>query len=151
MFHPKLVLAPVDFSDPSFDAVDSAADIAARFGAGLVLVHVVPALPRLPPDVSIFSEGEYEVRLHDEAVKRMGALSAKYAERGIDVRSEVGIANDVAMEVLRLGEHHEADLIVIATHGMTRWNKLVFGSVADKVVRTASVPVLVLRTPPVGK
>src|SRR5664279_890691 len=107
MFHPKLVLAPVDFSDPSLDAVDSAADVASRFGAGLLLVHVVPALPRLPPDVSIFREGEYEERLHDEAVRRIGELAAKYSPRGISISTDVGLANDIAMEILRVGERHQ--------------------------------------------
>lgn len=145
MFHPKLVLAPIDFSDPSLDALESAVDVAARFGAGLLLVHVVPALPRLPPEISIFKEGEYEDRLHQEAVKRIGELAAKYSQRGISVQSEVGIANDVGMEILRVGERSQADLIVIATHGVTGFNRLVFGSVTEKVVHLAHCPVLVLR------
>jgi len=49
------------------------------------------------------------------------------------------------MEILRTAEHENADLIVIATHGMTGWRRLAFGSVTDKVVRTADCPVLVLR------
>jgi nucleotide-binding universal stress UspA family protein len=145
MFHPKLVLAPIDFSDPSLDAVESAADVASRFGAGLLLVHVVPALPRLPPEISLFKEGEYEDRLHQEAAKRMGELAARCSQRGISVKSEVGVANDVGMEILRVGERSQADLIVIATHGVTGFNKLVFGSVTEKVVRLAHCPVLVLR------
>jgi nucleotide-binding universal stress UspA family protein len=147
MFHPKLVLAPIDFSDPSLDAVESAADIASRFGAGLHLVHVVPALPRLPPEISIFKEGEYEDRLHQEAVRRIGELTARYSQKGISVKSEVGIANDVAMEILRAGERSQTDLIVVATHGVTGFNKLVFGSIAEKLVRMARCPVLVLRAP----
>jgi nucleotide-binding universal stress UspA family protein len=151
MFHPKLVLAPIDFSVPSLDAVESAADVASRFGAGLLLVHVVPALPRLPPEISIFKEGEYEDRLHQEAVKRIDALTARYSQRGISVRSEVGVANDVGMEILRAAERSQADLIVIATHGETGFNRLVFGSIAEKVVRMAPCPVLVLRASSGGK
>jgi nucleotide-binding universal stress UspA family protein len=49
------------------------------------------------------------------------------------------------MEILRIAEHNHADLIVIATHGMTGWHRLVFGSVAEKVVRLAHCPVLVMR------
>jgi nucleotide-binding universal stress UspA family protein len=64
------------------------------------------------------------------------------------VTSEVGTANEVAMEILRIGEHNNADLIVIATHGMTGWHKLAFGSVAEKVVRLAECRVLVLRAQP---
>jgi nucleotide-binding universal stress UspA family protein len=145
MLNPKLILAPIDFSHPALDALETAADLAARFGAALLLVHVVPALPKLPANVSIFKEGEYDSRLHEEAAKRMADLSAAYAQTGLSVRSEVGTADDVGMEILRIGEEQRADLIVIATHGAAGWKDLVLGSVAEKVVRLARGPVLVLR------
>jgi nucleotide-binding universal stress UspA family protein len=148
MFQPKVVLAPTDFSDPSRDAVETAAEVASRFGATLLLVHVVPMIPRLPAGVSIFKEGDYEQRLREEAGSRIADLSSKFAQTGISVQSEISIANDVAIEILRIAERHETDLIVIATHGTTGWKKLVFGSVAEKVVRLAHVAVLVLRAPP---
>jgi nucleotide-binding universal stress UspA family protein len=142
------VLAPTDFSDSARDAVEIAAGVASRYHATLVLVHVVPQLPRLPAKVSIFKEGDYEQALRDEASKRMAELSAKYAKTGVSVQSEVGLANDVGMEILRVAEHHKADLIVIATHGMSGWRELVHGSVAEKVVRMARGTVLVLKDPP---
>jgi nucleotide-binding universal stress UspA family protein len=151
MLQPKVVLAPIDFSDPAYDAVETAVRIASSFGATLLLVHVVPALPKLPAGVSIFKEGEYERTLHEDAVKRVAELSAKCAQAGVSVKSEVGTANDVAMEILRIAERHKADLIVIATHGMTGWNALAFGSVAEKVVRAAPGAVLVLKTQPQSK
>jgi nucleotide-binding universal stress UspA family protein len=61
------------------------------------------------------------------------------------VGSEVGTADDVGMEILRIGEEQRGDLIVIATHGATGWKDLILGSVAEKVVRLARSPVLVLR------
>jgi universal stress protein A len=145
MFTPKLILAPIDFSDPALDALETAADLASRFGAALLLVHVVPALPKLPTSVSIFKEGEYDSRLHGEAAKRLADLSATYAQSGLTVDSEVGTADDVGMEILRIGEEQHADLIVIATHGATGWKDLILGSVAEKVVRLGRSPVLVLR------
>lgn len=151
MLQPKLILAPIDFSNPSRDAVETAADLAVRFGAELLLVHVVAALPKLPPDVSIFKEGEYERRLHEDAERRLGAMAAEQKKKGLSVRSEVGVANDVGMELLRIAEHNHADLIVIATHGVTGWNQFLFGSVAEKVVRRAQVPVLLLRLGPENK
>jgi nucleotide-binding universal stress UspA family protein len=151
MLQPTLVLAPVDFSDPSHEAVETAADIASRFKAALFLVHVVPALPRLPAGVSIFKESEYEKSLHEDAVRRIGELAAQHSSAAISVRSEVGISNDVGMEILRIGERNKADLIVIATHGMTGWNALGFGSVAEKIVRMAQSAVLVLRASPEKK
>jgi nucleotide-binding universal stress UspA family protein len=148
MLQPKVVLAPIDFSDPAQDAAATAAHFASQFGAALLLVHVVPALPRLPANVSIFKETEYERTLHEQAVKRITELSAKYAQTGISVQSEVGTANDVGMEIVRIAERHKADLIAIATHGVTGWNSLLFGSVAEKVVRAAPCAVLLIKAPP---
>lgn len=52
------------------------------------------------------------------------------------------------MEIVRIAERQEAGLIVIATHGVTGWNRLVFGSVAAKVVSVAPCPVLMLKATP---
>ena len=147
MLPPKLIVAPIDFSDPARQAVDTAADMASRFGAALLLIHVVPALPRLPGSVSMFKEAEYERWLHEGAVKTIGDLSAKYEKAGIPVRTEVGTANDVGMEILRIAQKQKADLIVIATHGVSGWHTVLFGSVAEKVIRLSEIPVLLLKRP----
>ena len=151
MLPPKLILSPIDFSDPSHEALDTAADLAAGVGAELLLVHVVAMLPRLPSPATIFNEAEFEQELHKDAEKRLALLADKLRARGLKVRTEVGTANDVGMELIRIGDHNKADLIVIATHGMTGWHRLAFGSVTEKVVRLSHLPVLVLRTEPVGK
>ena len=145
MLPPKLILSPIDFSDPSQAALDVAADFAARFGAELLLVHVVPAIPDLPENVSLLKEGEYDQSLVDAAAKRLSDLAATVAHKNVKARTEVGTANDVGMELVRSADHNHADMIIIATHGMTGWHKIAFGSVAEKVVKQASCPVLVLR------
>ena len=53
----KTILAPIDFSDFSHNALDVATDLASRLGAELILVNVVPAIPDLPSSVSILKEG----------------------------------------------------------------------------------------------
>ena len=148
---PKMILAPVDFSSHSKDAVDEAADLAKRLDSQLLLVNVISALPKLPSASAFFHEAEFEQELHKQAESQLAAIAQKYAAMGITVRTHVGTANDVAMELLRIGEHEGVDLIVIATHGMTGWHKLAFGSVTEKVVRLASCPVLVLRADPGAK
>jgi nucleotide-binding universal stress UspA family protein len=145
MLPPKLILSPVDFSDSSHGAVDVAADFAARFGAELLLVHVMPAIQDLPESVSILKEGEYDQSLADAAAKRLSDLAAGLAQKNVKARTVMGTANDVGMELVRIAEHEHADMIIIATHGMTGWHKIAFGSVAEKVVKQASCPVLVLR------
>jgi nucleotide-binding universal stress UspA family protein len=151
MLPPKLILSPIDFSDPSHEALNTAADLASQFGAELLLVHVVPMLPRLPSPATIFNEGEYEQELHKDAVARLKELTSKLTEKGLKVRSETGTANDVGMEIIRIAEHNNVDLIVIATHGMTGWHRLAFGSVAEKVVRLVTCPVLLLRAEAAAK
>ena len=145
MLPPKLILSPIDFSDSSHAALDVAADFASRFGAELLLVHVLPAIPDLPENVSILKEGEYDQSLRDAAAKRLADLAATLAQKDVKVRTEMGTANDVGMELVRVAEHERADMVIIATHGMTGWHKIAFGSVAEKVVKQATCPVLVLR------
>jgi nucleotide-binding universal stress UspA family protein len=145
MLPPKLILSPIDFSDSSHGALDVAADFATRFGAELLLVHVMPAIEDLPKSVSVFKEGQYDQSLDDAAAKRLADLAATLAPKNVKARTEMGTANDVGMELVRIAEHEHADMIIIATHGMTGWHKIAFGSVAEKVVKQASCPVLVLR------
>ena len=148
MLSPKLIMSPIDFSQHSHEALDAATDLASTFGAELFLVHVVPAIPRLPSAAAILHEREYEEELHNGATARLDEMVKAIEDRGLKARGEVGTANDVSMELLRIAEHNGVDLIVIATHGMTGWHKLAFGSVTEKVVRLAPCPVLVLRARP---
>jgi nucleotide-binding universal stress UspA family protein len=145
MMPPKLILSPIDFSTHSDDAVNVAADLATRLDSELCLVNVVPMLPRLPSAEVVFHEADYEHALHADAEQRLGELARKLAQNGLVVKTVVGTANDTGMEIVRVAEQSNADLIVIATHGMTGWHKLAFGSVAEKVVRMAICPVLVIR------
>jgi nucleotide-binding universal stress UspA family protein len=145
MMPPKLILAPIDFSDASRAALDVAADMASRFGAELLLVYVVPAIPDLPKDVSIFKEGEYDKSLENKDAQRLKDLAGTVANKNVKVRTELGSGNDVGMELIRIAENEHADLIVITTHGMTGWREFAFGTVAEKVVKQADCPVLVLR------
>ena len=79
------------------------------------------------------------------ATKRLAALAGGLASKNVKARTVVGTANDTGMELVRIAEQNHADMIIIATHGMTGWHKIAFGSVAEKVVKQASCPVLVLR------
>ena len=148
MLPPKVIVSPIDFSVHSDGALKTAADLALRFGSELCLVHVMPALPNLPSLRSFFKEGEYEQTLQADAEKQLAQMVEKIAGHGVKARSAIGTANDTGMEILRTAELNHADLIVIATHGMTGWHQLAFGSVAEKVVRLATIPILLLRAQP---
>lgn len=150
MLPPKLILAPIDFSDTSRAALDVAADMSSRFGAEVLLVHVQPAIQDLPSGVSIFKEGQYDQSLDDKAAKQLKDLAATVAQKNVKVRTELGTGNDVGMELVRIAESEHADLMVIATHGMTGWREFAFGSVAEKVLKQGGCPVLLLRAKAAG-
>ena len=61
--------------------------------------------------------------------------------------SSVEIGDDVASAILEVAEREKVDLVVISTHGLTGWHPLVFGSIAEKVMKLVACPVLLLRTP----
>ncbi|HVW29782.1 MAG TPA: universal stress protein [Polyangiaceae bacterium] len=141
----KRILAPIDFSDPSRDALDVAVDLATHYRAELLLVHVVPVIPSLGAGGALLHESEEQRKAHTDAEQRLAQLATLGTEKGISTRTEVGSANEVGMEIVRIAQHHQTDLIVIATHGMIGWRNVPFGSVADRVVKHAHCAVLVLR------
>ena len=141
----RIILCPLDFSEPSGKALDAAIEAAVQFGAELVLVHVVPAaVPGIPADPAFAFTGPegYEKELRVNAEEQL-TLAAKRVPSEIKSRRVVG-NGDAADEIARIATAENAELIVIATHGLTGWRHLVFGSVAEKVIRLADRPVLVI-------
>jgi nucleotide-binding universal stress UspA family protein len=82
-----------------------------------------------------------------EAARHFTTYKANLAVKGIKATSSIEDGNDVAGEILDAIEREHANLIVISTHGMSGWYPMVFGSIAEKVVKLAPCPILLLRTP----
>jgi nucleotide-binding universal stress UspA family protein len=78
--------------------------------------------------------------------KRLGETVEETVPDDIVCRTQVVVGHP-ADEIIRLAESEKADAIVIATHGRTGWRHLVFGSVAEKVVRLAGCPVISIPAP----
>jgi nucleotide-binding universal stress UspA family protein len=143
----RTIVCPTDFSEPSHAGILAASELATHFGATVCLVNIVAAIPALPPDPNyVFKLPEYEKLLHADAEKNLKQLRDQLIATGISTRIVVG-HGEAAEEIIVIAAHEQADLIVIATHGSTGWRHLVFGSVAEKVVRRAQCPVLTVRIP----
>jgi nucleotide-binding universal stress UspA family protein len=143
---PTKILVPVDFSPSSHAALESAADLAQHFAAALHLVHVVPMFPSSTlPDY--ISESKFTDGAKAEAERLFAAAIADLTSRGIKVSSSVEVGEDVATAILEAVEQNKADLVVISTHGLTGWHPLVFGSIAEKIMKLVPCPILLLRTP----
>jgi universal stress protein A len=139
------ILCPTDFSGPACTCVRTASELAEHFGAELLLVNVVPAIPTLPPDPNyVFKIPEYEKYLHADAEQQLRKAHAELVGKTVKVRTQVGHGS-AAEEIVLIAKTEGVDLIVISTHGSMGLERWVFGSVAEKVVRLAECPVLTVR------
>lgn len=145
----RRVLAPVDFSVASRFAVDHARVLAGAAGATLELFHVLPDL-EVPLPMNPAGLGASATVVTDLEPAAESALAELVAAPGADCRIETRVWHGPpAATILNRAEETGADLIVIASHGHTGLDRLLLGSVAERVARLASCPVLVL--PPHGR
>ena len=143
----KTILCPTDFSEPSYEGLKYAIELATLFSADLCLTNVVPAIPPLPTNPNfVFEIPEYERGLHADAEHKLRELVEQRIPKSLKVRTLIG-HGDPGGEIVRIAEDERADLIVIATSGMRGFRHFLFGSVAEKVVRLAACPVLTVRGP----
>ncbi len=145
----KKVIVPTDFSDPSYEAVEAAGELARQFQAELVLVHVVPRVPYygvVPVTGPHFEIEPYQEEMAAHSEKKLKELTAERISEEVRCRPVVRLG-DAPANIVELAEEEQADMIVISTHGRTGWKRFVFGSVAEKVVRTAACPVLTVPDP----
>jgi nucleotide-binding universal stress UspA family protein len=139
------ILVPVDFGDPSLHALAYGKELAHKLGAALDVLCVV-SLPYVLP-VSDGGFQQLSAEMVEEAVRDaekgvvdlLATMDRPARSRGI-VRT-----GDPRAEILSYAAGQHADLIVMGTRGRTGPAHLMFGSVAEHVVRTASCPVLVVR------
>jgi nucleotide-binding universal stress UspA family protein len=143
---PTKILVPIDFSPSSHVALKAAAELAERYHAKIHLLHVIPTFPVTTfPD--FLPEANFLDGVRKEAERHFTTYKASLAAKGIKVTSSIEAGNDVAGEILDAIEREHTNLIVISTHGMSGWYPTVFGSIAEKVVKLAPCPILLLRTP----
>lgn len=143
---PTKILVPVDFSTSSHTALDTAEELAARFHAELVLLHVVPEFPSATIPDSI-SEAALVEHARAEAERKLAISQSSLSSKGITTTAFVEVSADIASAIIDVVERESADMLVISTHGLSGWYPLVFGSIAEKVVKLAHCPVMLLRTP----
>lgn len=142
----KKILVPTDFGPASAVALQHGRDLASSFGATLHVLHAIGDLvtmttmpPTYVPDLTqALKEREADARAR---LRRMLAADAPEAKRAEVVVS----AASPASAIVSYAESHGIDLIVMGTHGRNAITQLLLGSVAEKVVRSASCPVLTVR------
>ena len=142
------ILVPTDFSTGAEHAAVAAAELARSLGGTVTLLHVYNPPSLMFPDGSTFAPTPAQlVEASERADEDLAVASRALASRlgdGVDIRTATAIG-DAADEIVRLADSGRFDVVVMGTHGRTGLRRLVLGSVAEKVLRRATIPVLTVR------
>jgi nucleotide-binding universal stress UspA family protein len=146
MIEIRRILCPVDFSDPSLRALQQAATLARWYQSALTALYVDTALPIDRAAVGAFTVAPTAVLEAARSTRIVDDLHGFVARvlDGRDVDVEVEEAPDVADTLLKRAVTLGANLIVMGTHGRTGINRWFVGSVAERVLRSAPCPVMVV-------
>jgi nucleotide-binding universal stress UspA family protein len=122
-----------------------AADLALHFEAELYLVNVIPFFPSTTfPD--FVPEESFLREARSYAERHLAKCHVALAAKEIKSSTTVEVGNDIAGNIMEVVEREHIDLVIISTHGISGWHPLVFGSIAEKVVKLAQCPLLLLRS-----
>jgi nucleotide-binding universal stress UspA family protein len=140
----KTILCAVDFSEHSAQVADYTQTMAHALGAKVKVLYVAPSLTQyvgfhVPPTSIESFVGE----IVSGAEKTMDAFLEERFDK-CDAEGAV-VTGYAAEEILDYAQEHKVDMIIMGTHGRKGIDRILFGSVAEKVVQTSSVPVLTIR------
>ncbi len=140
----KKILCAIDFSEASTPVADYTATLAKALSAEVLVLYVAPSLSQyvgfhVPPS-SIENFVKDIVSGADESMRKF--LDEHFKDVAVKGEVATGYA---AEEIITTAEEEKADLIVMGTHGRKGIDRILFGSVAEKVVKTAKCPVLTIR------
>ena len=150
MFPFKKILCPTDFSETSLCGVKMAKEMVDRFDSEIVLANVHKPIPELPhPRVEgsdmVFDISGYQKSLALDAEENLKKIANDIfgPEAKVKLVVRLGKPSD---EILAVAKEEEVDAIFISTHGHTGLAKIVFGSVAQRIIRKANCPVLSIKS-----
>jgi nucleotide-binding universal stress UspA family protein len=145
----KKILWPTYFSKSSYGALKTAEDLAPNFSAELVVLHVVPPIPVIPTGGNL--EGVFSASYPLEMESQTREALGKVVEQNISGKTKTEalvVHGNVAGEIVNVAKRENVDVILMAAHGTIGWQRFVFGSVAERVIRMAQCPVLSIQFPP---
>lgn len=148
MIHLKKILIPTDLSEHSLAGFEHALSFGLLYGSKVYVLYVASTAP---PMMTLHGvEGDVELqstRPEETGVKKLNQFIADHigADRKVISVVRSGVAEE---EIIRFAEEENVDLIVLATHGWTGMKHILVGSVAEKLVRHSTIPVLTVKPKP---
>ena len=142
----KHILVPVDGSPTAALAIDKAVALAKAFGSTVTAIYVIDPYPFTGVGTDYaYGQAQYLTAATAEANEAIKGAKQAFEAAGIAVKTALVEGHAVYKGILETAESGGADLIVLGSHGRRGIEKLVLGSVAQRVVSRAHVPVLVVR------
>ncbi len=143
----KQILVPTDFGEPSAQALEYGRHLARQFGATLHVLHTVENV-MIPggAEVPAVAVQQVEQGLEQVGRRQMAQVITDDDRSSLKVVTEVRAAGSAATDILEYARDNAIDLIVMGTHGRRALPRLLMGSVAERIVRSAPCPVLTVRT-----
>jgi len=140
----KTIMVPIDFSETTDMLMEYAVTFVESFGARLYVVHIVEDLSKYSyisvPHISMDNVMEEVYKNADKELKR-------YCAEKLKEKTDYGLIiskGEAYKEILKFSEEKDADLILIGTHGMSGLERVLFGSTAERVIRGAKCPVMMV-------
>lgn len=140
---PRWILMPTDFSENSRKAFPLASALAADFGAKMILAYVKPDIPMTGEIPLNFTPQQIDA-IHAHAETRLRKFRSEHFSEELNTTTLV-LEGEAHQCLVKAINSDDPGLIVIATHGHTGWEHALIGSTAERVVRYAPCPVLVMR------
>ena len=163
----RRILVPLDGSPRTEAVLPQVIELARPFGSRVTLLHIAkptyqptdrpgrtPAAPPFPgapavvPERSVSStvlQYGYNSTQLEEARAHVEAVARRLSAEGIAVEVVVEADPDVGGRIAQIAQTGDADLIALTTHARAGWERFVFGSILDRVVRATTVPLLIVR------
>jgi len=139
----KNILVPIDFSACSHDAFETALKWGKRFTAAVHVLHAYHIPPVVLPDGGFALSQELSSKIEAASQTAMRSYLAQVANAGVTLKPHVHQAEPAA-SILTVASEVDADLIVMGTHGRSGMSRALLGSVAEKILRSSPVPVLIV-------
>lgn len=140
----KRICCPVDFSDPSRSALESAVKLARHFGAELTIFHAYQLPGYTLPEGSVVASPKMLQELSDSADRHLAEWKALAERLGAPLVSTAKSVGEPAIEIVEFARETQQELLVLGTHGRTGLRHALVGSIAERVVRRAGCPVLTI-------
>ena len=138
------ILVPVDFSDHSAKALETAIELARQFDARIHVLHAYPQYLGAVSPYGIVTPQNFDLECREAALFETEAWAGKVRAAGIAVETLVSQATP-SEAIARAAEEVGADLLVMGSRGLTGLKHILLGSVTERTLRTCACPVLVVK------